>query len=150
MMDMDFSLPKITLGDEWATPARVPVVRSKLHGHRGVSGYDPDRVEFTPLDSPYYNYPVSCATEAQAQGIVKAFSRSEALQNPDDPRQLAFTVLPGHGIVIAEKWVAGMKPFQTMVEFMDAGYIRIGNHIPQGPIRYVNGKEKGILEVEAL
>lgn len=149
MMAMDVSLPRIRLGPEWSTPARVPVVRSKLHGHRGVSGYDPARVEFAPLDPPYYTYPVSCATEAQAQGIVAAFSRSETLRNPDDPRKLVFTVLPGHGIVIAEKWVAGTKPFQTMVEFMDAGYLKIDNHIPQGPLQYVPGKG-GMLEVEAL
>ena len=150
MMEMDFSLPRITLGKGWDTPARVPVVRSKLHGHRGVSGYDPERVEFAPLDPAYYHYPVSCATEAQAQGIVKAFARSEALQNPDDPRQVVFTVLPGHGIVIAEKWVAGTQPFQTMMAYMDAGYIRVENRIPQGLMRYVEGKEMGILEVETL
>jgi hypothetical protein len=149
MMAIDLSLPRIKLRPEWGIPARVPVVRSKLHGHRGVAGYDPERVEFVPLDPPYYTYPVSCATEAQAQGIVAAFARSEALRNPDDPRKLVFTVLPGHGVVIAEKWVAGTQPFQTMVEFMDAGYLKVDNLIPQGPLQYVPG-HGGILQVEAL
>ncbi len=149
MMEMDLSLPRITLSSAWAHPARVPVVRSKLHGHRGVVSYDPAWVEFTPLDPPYYTYPVSCATEAQAKGIVAAFSRSEALRNPDDPRQVVFTVLPGHGVVIAEKWVPGTKPFETMVEFMDAGYLKVDNRIPQGPMQYVPGKD-GMLEVSTL
>ncbi|HLF88599.1 MAG TPA: hypothetical protein VI451_06640 [Anaerolineales bacterium] len=149
MMEMDFSLPRIMLGDVLPTPAQVPVVRSKLHGHRGVSAYRPERVEFVPLDPPFYTYPVSCATEAQARGIVAAFARSEALRNPDDPRKLVFTVLPGHGIVIAEKWVAGTKPFQTIMEFMDAGFIHVVNRIPQGPLQYVRGKG-GAMEIEAL
>ncbi len=136
MMDMDSRLPQITLGAGWEHPGQVPVVRSKLHGHRGIGGYDPALVEFAPLDPPYYAYPVSCATEAQAQGIVRAFGRAAALRNPDDPRKLVFTVLPGHGIVIAEKWVPGAEPFQIIYEAMDSGALLIENHIPQGEVRY--------------
>jgi len=139
---MDGVLPTITLGPEWTTtPTQVPVVRSKLHGHRGIAAYDPRRVEFVPLDPPYYHYLVSCATGAQAEGIKKAFGRSQTLQNPEDPRQLAFTVLPGHGVVIAEKWVPGAAPFQTMWEYMDAGYLQVDNLIPQGPMEYAAGPD---------
>jgi hypothetical protein len=136
MMDMDSALPMLVLGSEWGVQAQVPVVRSKLHGHRGVATYDPMRTEFVALDPPYYHYPVSCATDAQARGIKAAFARSEALQDPEDPRQVVFTVLPGHGVVIAEKWVAGKAPFQVIWEHMDLGYLEVQNHIPQGPMRY--------------
>lgn len=149
MMEMDLRLPQVSLSSAWGHPGQVPVIRSKLHGHRGISAYDPARVEFVPLDAPYYTYPVSCATEAQAQGIVAAFSRSQALRNPDDPRQVVFTVLPGHGIVIAEKWVQGTRPFQTMYEMMDAGYLNVANRIPQGPLQYVPGNSS-LWEVEDL
>jgi hypothetical protein len=131
MMDMDRSLPRIDVQG-----ASVPIVRSKLHGHRGIAAYDPARVEFVPLEEPYYHYLVSCATDAQAQGIKGAFERSQTLRDPDDPRLLAFTVLPGHGCFIAEKWVDGKAPFQTMWEFMDAGYLEIESGLPQGPMRY--------------
>jgi len=141
MMDMDRPLPEIDLGSEWGNPTRVPVARSKLHGHRGISAYDPRRVEYVPLDPPYYHYLVSCATDAQARGIKRCFARSEALQHPDDPRQVAFTVLPGHGVVIVEKWVAGAAPFQVMWESMDAGYLQVDNRIPQGPMAYVPGSD---------
>ncbi len=137
MMAMDSMLPTITLGPSWDTTVEVPVVRSKLHGHRGVAGFDPRYVEHAPLDPAYYHYLVSCATEAQAQAISRAFARAEALQNPDDPRQVVFTVLPGHGVVIAEKWVPGTVPFQVMWEYMDAGYIEVENLIAQGPMTYV-------------
>ncbi len=136
MMGMDSALPRITLDPAWGVDAPVPVVRSKLHGHRGIAAYDPRRVEYVALDPPYYHYLVSCATEAQARGIVAAFARSQALQDPADPRQLVFTVLPGHGAVIVEKWVPGKAPFEAIWEHMDAGSIVVENRIPQGPMAY--------------
>jgi hypothetical protein len=141
MMEMDTRLPKIVLGPEWGKSCEVPVARSKLHGHRGVAAYDPRHVEFLPLDPPYYHYLVSCATEAQARGIKEAFARSTALNHPDDPRQLAFTVLPGHGVVIVEKWVRGKAPFQVMWEAMDSGRLEPANTIPQGPMDFVPGAD---------
>lgn len=141
MMDMDQVLPWVELNEEWEVASSVPVVRSKLHGHRAIGAYDPKRVEYVPLDPPYYHYLVSCATEAQAQGIKEAFARSEALRNPEDPRQLVFTVLPGHGCVIAEKWVHGKAPFQLMWEAMDNGQLEIVNRIPQGPMSYEAGDD---------
>lgn len=137
MMDMDELLPRIAWEDDAAGRREVPVARSKLHGHRGVASFDPRHVEFVPLDPPYYNYLVSCATQAQARGIKQAFSRSEALRHPEDPRQMVFTVLPGHGVVMVEKWVQGKAPFDVMLKYMDAGYIEIESRIPQGKFTYV-------------
>ena len=139
MMEMDSLLPKIRLDKKWETQATVPVVRSKLHGHRGIAAYDPARVEHVALEPTYYHYPVSCATQAQAWAIKDAFARSAALQDPADPRQLVFTVLPGHGVVIAEKWLPGNAPFQAIWEAMDAGELEITNRVPQGLLRYVPG-----------
>ncbi len=115
----------------------VPVVRSKLHGHRGVRAFDQNKVEYAPLDSRYHRYLVTCATQAQAEGVRRAFARSEALQNPDDERKVVFTVLPGHGIMIVEKWVAGKAPFQVIWEYMDAEYLEIESAVPQGALKYV-------------
>lgn len=134
---MDAPLPEIELSEEWGVAARVPVVRSKLHGHRGVGGYDPKAVEFAPLGPAFHQYPVSCATDAQARAIIAAFIRAECLRNPEDPRQVAFTVLPGHGAVIVEKWVRGKRPFQVIWEHMDRGLIRVAPRVPQGPFAFV-------------
>jgi hypothetical protein len=149
MMDMDSALPVVTLGSEWGEEAgrQVPATRSKLHGHRGVDVYDPAVVEFVALEPAYYHYLVSCATEAQAQGIKGAFARSETLHNPEDPRQIVFTVLPGHGVMIAEKWVPGKAPFQVLWEAMDAGTLQVANHVPQGPMWYVPN-EDGMMVVK--
>ncbi|NLG84262.1 MAG: hypothetical protein GX493_06580 [Firmicutes bacterium] len=143
MMEMDRTLPTVELGKEWDKLAglRVPVTRSKLHGHRGVIAYDPRYVEHVHLDPPYYDYPVSCATEAQARAIKAAFGRAEALQNPADPRQVVFTVLPGHGVVIVEKWVPGKVPFQVIWEYMDAGYLEIVARVPQGRLSFVPAED---------
>lgn len=141
MMALDQPLPKFALtpeshGDGDTSVFQVPVARSKLHGHRGVAAYHPNYVEYAPLDPAYYHYPVSCATEAQANGIRQAFSRAKALLNPADPRQVVFTVLPGHGLVMVEKWQAGKAPFQLMWEYMDAGYLQIEPSVPQGWFTY--------------
>jgi len=136
LMDMDSVLPKIQIGLDEANQREVPIARSKLHGHRGVKGYDPRYIEHVFLNEPYYHYPVSCSTEAQARAIKAAFSRSEALMNPDDPRQVIFTILPGHGIVIVEKWVHGKDPFQVIWEYMDEGLLQVDNLVPQGAITF--------------
>ena len=137
MMDMDTVLPMIMLSEEQGGPVQVPVTRSKLHGHRGIAAYHPDYVEFVPLEPQYHHYIVSCATGAQARGIKEAFARSEALRNPEDPRQVTFTILPGHGIAIVEKWVPGKAPFQAIWEQFDAGFLQVDNRIPQGPLSYL-------------
>lgn len=141
MMDMDEVLPKVELDRSWGAHAPAPVVRSKLHGHRAIGAYDPETVEYVSLDPAYYHYLVSCATEAQANGIKEAFARSQSLKDPDDPRQLIFTVLPGHGCVIAEKWVEGKAPFQLMWEAMDSGGLQVIKPIPQGPMAYRLGDD---------
>ncbi len=132
MIGMDLGLPKITL----KSGEQVPVIRSKLHGHRGVRSFDWTRVEYVPLPESYLYYPVSCSTDAQYRAVQEAFSSSYALQNPQDPRQIVFTVLPGHGVVIVEKWVEGKAAFQVIWEAMDQKMIEITNHIPQGPFAF--------------
>ncbi len=140
MMQMDRALPRIRLGEEWRIPGEAPVARSKLHGHRGVRSFDPRTVEHVALDAPYYHYPVSCSTEAQANAIQAAFGRSQALTDPEDPREIVFSVLPGHGIVIVEKWVSGKQPFQAIWEAMDAGTLEVVSQVPQGPLAYLPDK----------
>jgi hypothetical protein len=149
MIDMDTALPQFDLGDDWSVKKMAPVVRSKLHGHRGVAEYNPQRVEHVHLDETYYHYLVSCSTEAQASAIKSAFRRSEALQNADDPRTVVFTVLPGHGVMIVEKWVEGKEPFQEVWEAFDARDLVIENSIPQGPFEYVESK-KGRMTLQLL
>jgi hypothetical protein len=76
LIQMDKGLPHV----EWQLNGdvyQVPVARSKLHGHRGVLLYDPRWVEHVYLDQPFYHFPVSCSTEAQANAIKSAFSRSK-------------------------------------------------------------------------
>jgi len=71
------------------------------------------------------------------------------LRNPEDPRQVIFTVLPGHGIVIVEKWISGKSPFQIMWEFMDSGALQVENAVPQGPLTFSSG-ERGMMELRTF
>jgi hypothetical protein len=146
MMEIDSVLPVVRLDLPWDIVSPVPVVRSKVHGHRSIAAYDPRLVEYVPLAPQFQHYLVSCGSEAQAQGIREAFAHSAALQQPQDPRQLVFTVLPGHGAVIAEKWAAGKTPFQLIWEYMDAGYLRVGSQLPQGAVRYIQAA--GLMELD--
>jgi hypothetical protein len=141
MMLIDSLLPSTVLGPDWDAPGPVPVVRSKLHVHRGIAAYDPVLVEYAPLDGVYHRYLVTCGTGAQAEGITQALGRAEALRDPSDPRQVAFTVLPGHGTVIVEKWVPGERPFEIIWQYVDAGHLMIASTIPQGPMHYVTGAD---------
>jgi hypothetical protein len=141
MIGMDLKLPRITLPGG----AQVPVIRSKLHGHRGVHSFDRDRAEYVSVPESYLYYPVSCSTDAQYRAVQEAFSSSAALQNPEDPRQIIFTVLPGHGVVIVEKWVEGKQPFQVIWEGMDHRDIEISNDIPQGPFEYQTAGQRGTM-----
>ncbi len=140
MIWLDQPLPTISLSqNEHSWP--VPVTRSKLHGHRSVAAYHPDFVEYIPMAAPFQHYPVSCATEAQAHGICQAFSQAVCLRNPQDARQVAFTILPGHGVVIVEKWHPAKAPFQLIWEYMDSGYLEIASAVPQGPLAYLPGPD---------
>ncbi len=136
MFDMDSLLPRVELGPEWPQPASVPVMRSKLHSHRGVKAFNPALVEYVSMAEPYLHYFVTCGTNAQARGVRAAFSRSQAMQNPADPRLVAFTILPGHGVVLGEKWAPAKEPFQLFWEYMDAGHLVIDSHVPQGLFGY--------------
>ena len=136
MMMMDADLPQVPLEGRGNGAGRVPVLRSKLHGHRGVASFDPRQVEFVPLDPAYHDYPVSCGTQAQAHGIQEAFRRSEAARSPNDPRRIVFTVLPGHGVVLGEMWSPGKAPFQLLWEAMDSGALELVSEVPQGRYTY--------------
>ncbi|MFQ5968481.1 MAG: hypothetical protein ACE5MI_12870 [Acidimicrobiia bacterium] len=148
LMGMDQLLPRIGLSDSWDTEGEVPVLRSKLHGHRGIGSFDPERVEFVPLDPPYYDYLVSCASDAQAMGVKEAFSRSLALRDPADPRTVVFTVLPGHGVMIAEKWVEDQAPFEEIWQAMDLGALNVTSEVPQGRLTFIEDRGQMVLEEE--
>ncbi len=136
LFQMDAGLPRIP----WQGK-QVPVARSKLHGHRGVAAYDPNRVEFIPLPPSYHKYTVTCASDAQARAIIQTFGQAQSLRNPDDPRTLAFTIVPCHGVVIVEKWVPGKAPFREIWEAMDEGALQISLQVPQGPFGYRPGED---------
>lgn len=149
MFDLDRALPRVTACMPEGSTSSVPVTRSKLHGHRGVAAFRPEHVEYAPVEPAYFHYPVSCGTSAQAQAIKSAFSRARCLQDPEDPRLLAFTILPGHGVVITEKWAPGKGPFEVILEALDQEHLVLDHHVPQGPCEYVPGDD-GRMHLQSL
>ena len=131
MIGMDLKLPRIAL----TNGVEAPVIRSKLHGHRGVArstrpGWNTFRCPKVIFTTP------SPAPPTPSTAPCRRRFKLAALRDPSDPRQIVFTVLPGHGVVIVEKWVAGKQPFQVIWEGMDRGDIEVSNDIPQGPFTF--------------
>jgi hypothetical protein len=127
----------------------APVVRSKLHGHRGVQAYDPRTVEYVALDAPFFRYLVSCSTEAQAHGVTAAFARSQALRDPEDPRTVVFTILPGHGLLAVERWVPGTRPFDVLLAAIAERRLDVSSGVPQGHMHYEAQGDRMVLQVDA-
>jgi hypothetical protein len=120
----------------------VPNVRAILHGHLGVESFDPQHVEAVMLDPLFYTQLVSCGTGALANGTAAAFASSEALRTLDDPRRVVFLEQPGHGILVAEKWLPGDqpgRPFDLIHHALLAGHLRLSYEIAQGPVRWEAG-----------
>ena len=143
----DLRLPRLRPPASFGIDGEVPVVRSKLHGHRGVVAYDPATVEYVPLDAPFFHYLVSCSTEAQAWAVTEAFARSQALRDPADPRTVVFTVLPGHGLLMAEKWVPGTQPFDVLLAAMDERRLEVSHGVPQGRMHYAPVGARMVLQL---
>lgn len=146
---IDQVLPRFALPPAFGDLAglEAPAVRSKLHGHRGVIAFDPRHVEYVPLDAPFFRWLVSCSTEAQANAVTAAFARSQALRDPHDPRTVVFTILPGHGLLMAEKWVPGTEPFEVLLAAMDDGRLQVSQGVPQGPMHYGRDGDRMVLRL---
>ena len=56
---------------------------------------------------------------------------------------MVFTILPGHGVTIAEKWRRDKAPFQLIWEAMDRGDLQIASEVPQGVVRFVQVVRRG-------
>jgi hypothetical protein len=144
---IDQRLPRVRPPAAFGIEVAAPIVRSKLHGHRGVASYDPRRVEYVPLDAPFFHYLVSCSTEAQAHGVTAAFARSQALRDPADARTVVFTILPGHGLLAVEKWVPGTQPFDELLGAIDSSRLELSSGVPQGAMHYVPVGDRMVLHV---
>lgn len=119
---------------------QVPNVRAILHGHLGVEAFDPRHVEVVRLEPLFYSQLVSCGTGALANGTAVAFASSEALRSLEDPRRVVFLEQPGHGVLVAEKWLPGDKPgqpFDLIRHALEVGYLRMSYDIAQGPVHWV-------------
>ncbi len=58
------------------------------------------------------------------------------------------TVLPGHGLLMAEKWVPGTEPFDVLLAAMDQRRVEVSHGVPQGRMRYVPVGDRMVLQIE--
>jgi|SRR6185436_10992625 hypothetical protein len=64
-----------------------------------------------------------------------------------DPRTVVFTVLPGHGLLMAEKWVPGARPFEVLLAAMDERRLEVGHGVPQGSMHYALVGDRMVLQL---
>ena len=126
------AVPTTTFTDPTATRHTVPTIRSLLHGHVTVAGYDPRFVESVRLPEVFHRHLVSCGTGALAAGSSDAFARAQSLADPTDPRQVVFLIQPGHGIMLAEKWASDHTAFDLLKTWLADGKLEISMAVPQG------------------
>ena len=79
--------------------------------------------------------------------MTDAFARSQALRDPADPRTVVFTVLPGHGLLMAEKWVPGTAPFDVLLAAMDERRLEVSHGVPQGRMGYAAVGDRMVLQL---
>ena len=104
-----------------------------------VAAYNPEHVEFAPMDAVFSRYPVTCGTRGQAEGVKEAFARSEALRNPQDPAGWSSRCSRRTGCSSSRNGCPAKAPLQAIWEAMDAGDIVIESRVPQGPETFVSG-----------
>ncbi len=69
-------------------------------------------------------------------------------RDPNDPRTVVFSILPGHGLLMAEKWVPGTRPFDVLLAAMDSRRLEISHGVPQGRMRYALQGDRMVLQLD--
>ena len=136
-LSIDSELPHASVCARMSHPVEVPIIRSKIHGHRGISAFDPTIIEYAPLPQAFQEFPTCCATDAQAFAVRQAFGNARSFFDPTDRRRIVFTILPGHGVLIVEKWVEGKRPFQVIWEAIDCGRLEVSACVPQHAPQFI-------------
>ena len=136
MMRICEAVPRRRWRNSRGEEVTVPAIRAILHGHIGVAAYNPEYVECVSLDTLYHAHLVTCGTNRLADATAAAFARSVALRDPADPRTAVFLEQPGHGVVVAEKWLEGKSAFDAIYEYVAEGHLRVAMQVPQGTVRW--------------
>lgn len=123
-------------GVEIVEMGRLGGFTAAAHGHVMVESFDPRKVKSLFLEDIYHDYSVSCATIQLVKATTEPVRR-QASDSDFKKFHLHLIVQPCHGIWLLERPVAGKKPFELMLEYLEKGIITLASEkIPQGPFSW--------------
>ncbi|MET8824371.1 hypothetical protein ABZX40_07410 [Streptomyces sp. NPDC004610] len=99
----------------------VPAIRAGLHAHVGVSAADPSRIETVPADRERYPYGFGCGTDLMIEVAQDTVRRSQAINDPDDPRHFVRWPMLYHGEMAVELWGPDQRtePLSGLLDLFD-------------------------------
>lgn len=141
-------LARIAFGSPRFQALERTVPLSIIHLHMGIAAYNPEVVEYAPLDPAFYTFPVSCGTRELADGTAGAFARSSVLGDLHEARQVVVLEQPTHGCILVAIGVDARPPFHQIFEAIDQGHLALSFDIPQGPVRWQTTAEGRMQKAE--
>lgn len=101
----------------------VPIIRSGIHAHIGVSSADDAVVETIEPDRMNYPYGFGCGTDLMCEVARSTVQRSSAINDPHDHRRFVRWPMLYHGEMVVELWKEGSEDetFAGLLDLFDGG-----------------------------
>lgn len=138
------SAPRIRLssdGPRWRLDPQgdyeVPLIRSGVHAHIGITFADDSVVETIEPDRATYPFGFGCGTDLMCEVARATIQRSSAINDPDDPRLYVRWPMLYHGEMVVELWKRGhaRSTFEGLLDLFEGAEspsIRfLSNHVDQ-------------------
>ena len=99
----------------------VPIIRSGIHAHIGVSSADDAVVETVEPDRKNYPYGFGCGTDLMCEVARNTVERSSAINDPKDRRRYVRWPMLYHGEMVIELWKEGAEnvTFEGLLDLFD-------------------------------
>lgn len=112
---------------------QVPMIRSGIHAHVGVTGSDTSVIETIEPDRQQFPYGFGCGTDLTMEVARTTIARSAAVHDPDDNRHFVRWPLLYHGEMAVELWKPGPRrePFTGLLDLYGTAVQYTPDDVPQ-------------------
>ena len=103
----------------------VPIIRSGIHAHVGVTSVDDAVVESIEPDRKAYPFGFGCGTDLMCDVARSTAARSSAINSPADSRRYVRWPMLYHGEMVVELWKEGAEnvTFDGLLDLFDTAKI---------------------------
>ncbi|MFJ8584315.1 hypothetical protein ACIRD2_06610 [Streptomyces sp. NPDC093595] len=111
----------------------VPLIRAGIHAHVGVTASDDEVIETVEADREEFPYGFGCGTDLTVEIARNTVRRSQAVNDPQDPRTYVRWPLLYHGEMAVELWKPGLpsQPFRGLLDLYGTAVRFTPDHVPQ-------------------